>query len=413
MDTDELRVSTTQLLGPKLGSLQSAAVIAAVAGAVLTVASILMGSVRPVDFYASWLVGWVLFLGVTAGSLGLLMLHHTVGGGWGFVLRRFWEAASSPWMFVLVAVLFAPIVVGLFGLWGGYFYSWADPAQAGDAVLAQKSGWLNPVGFLVRTLLYFVFFIAFAVFLKNRGSIQYVRVDLANSDRLNRWSAFGLLLFALVGTFASVDFVMSLTPKWVSSIFGLHWVASQALTALAFLIALLSWLGGDTALLRGLPARYFRDLGNLTIALIMMWAYLSFSQYLIQFSGNTVEEVEWYVARVKTHWVFVGTVLVLFHFFLPFLILLVGSDVKKNPTRLGGVAWLLVFMRLVDVWWLIVPTFRKMPFPSLTDIGCPLLIGGIWLYFFAANLKDRPAVPLYDPRLQANLGELQEAHAHG
>lgn len=413
MDTDELKVSTTQLLGPKLGGLQSTALLMALAGAVLTVASILIGSVRPVDFYASWLVGWVLFLGVTAGSLGLLMLHHTVGGGWGFVMRRFWEAAANPLMFGVVAVLFAPILVGLFGLWGGHFYSWADPAHAGDAILAQKAGWLNPIAFVVRFVFYFLFFIVFATMMKNWGATQYVRVDLSNSDRLNRWSAFGILLFAIVGTFCSIDFVMSLTPKWVSSIFGLLWIASQALTSMAFLLGLLGVLGGDTGLLRGLPSKYFRDLGNLTLAMVMMWAYMAFSQYLIQFSGNTAEEVEWFVARVKTPWVFVGTMLVLFHFFLPFLVLLVGSDVKKNPTRLAQVAWFLLFMRLVDIWWWIVPTFRPLPIPSLTDIGCPLLIGGIWLFFFANNLKDRPAVPLYDPRLQANLAELHEAHAHG
>jgi hypothetical protein len=421
MDTDELKVSTTDLMGPKIAGLQQFAVILFIAGAVLSVSSVMMG-VTPHQFFGSWLIGWLLFFGVTAGSLGLLLLHHTVGGGWGFVLRRMWETASNPMMFVLMLALFTPIIVGLYGLWGGsFFYPWNDPTPSPqgflhDPVVVEKSAWLNPTAWVIRLVLYFVFFWGYSTLIKKLGDTQYQRVDTAVSDKLNRFGAFGILLFVLVGTFCSVDWVMSIYPKWVSSIFGLLWVASQALNTMAMLIGLLSIMGGETGLLRGLPTKYFRDLGNLTLAMVMMWAYLSFSQYLITFSGNTAEEVTWFTVRLHSPWLWVGTILIAFHFFFPFTVLLVGSNIKKNPTRLGQVAFFLVFMRWVDLWWLVAPNAKDHAGPFspmvLTDIGCPMLIGGIWLWAFGYFLKDKPIVPLYDPRLQANLDELQEAHAH-
>jgi len=318
----------------------------------------------------------------------------------------------------VMLVLFLPVVGGVMGWWNGaYLYPWADPnGLANDPVVKEKSAWLNPTWFVIRLLLYFLFFWGYSTLIKRLGDTQYERVDTAVSDKLNRFGAIGILLFVLVGTFCSVDWAMSLFPKWVSSIFGFLWVVGQALNAMAMLIGLLSIMGGETGLLRGLPTKYFRDLGNLTLAMIMMWAYLSFSQYLITFSGNTAEEVSWFTVRLHSSWLWVGTSLVIFHFFFPFTVLLVNSPLKKNPTRLGQVAFFLVFMRFIDLWWVIAPNkdHHAGPFSPLvlTDFGCPMLIGGIWLWLFGYFLKDKPIVPLYDPRLQANLDELQEAHAH-
>ena len=414
MDTDELRVTTTEVAGSRLDGLRTTGTMLAIAGAVLTGAAVLMGASRMIDLYASWVFGWVFWFGVSAGALGLLMMHHTVGGGWGFVLRRFFEAAANPLMFVLLAVLFLPILAGLFGvgLTEHHLFEWThrDPA---DKILAEKSPWLNTPFFIVRTVLYFVFFIAFGALLLKWGRVQDERLDQRNSDRLNNWSARGILLFVLVGTFCSVDWVMSLTPHWLSSIFGLLWVASQGLSALTLLMALFAYLGADKPLVRGLPTKYFRDIGNLTLANIMLWAYMAFSQYLIIFSGNTAENASWYTTRLQSSWLWLGLALIIFHFSIPFLILLIDSDTKKNPAKLGRVGWLMVGMRVLDVWWLVAPTFRPQFSISLTDIGVPALIGGLWLIGFATFLKDRPVVPLYDPRFQAHADELQEAHAHG
>lgn len=398
-------------MGSRLGGLRTTGGILFVAGLVLTAASVLIGQARIVDLYASWVFGWVFWLGISAGSLGLLMLHHTVGGGWGFVLRRFWEAAANPAMFLLLAVLFIPLVLGLLGV-GTHLYPWADAAHQ-DAIIKEKSAYLNVPFFIGRSVFYFAFFAFFASLLLKWGNTQDQRADAAISEKLNRAGGFGMLLFVLVGTFASVDWVMSLTPHWMSSIFGLLWVASQGLSTLALMLGLFSYLGADKPLVRGLPTKYFRDLGNLTLALVMLWAYMAFSQYLIIFSGNTAEGASWYVTRLQSSWVWVGLLLIIAHFALPFLVLLIDSDTKKNPAKLGRVAWFLVFMRFVDLWWIVAPTFRPQLSVSLTDIGVPLLIGGIWLLGFAHFLKDRPVVPLHDPRLQAHIHELHEAHAHG
>ncbi|HTE20185.1 MAG TPA: hypothetical protein VK689_17615, partial [Armatimonadota bacterium] len=234
--------------------------------------------------------------------------------------------------------------------------------------------------------------------------------DREISGRLNVTGAVGMLLFVIVATFMAVDWVMSLTPHWFSSIFGLLFVASQGLSTLALMLALLGFLAGDRGLVRGLPDGYFRDLGNLMLAFVMLWAYMSFSQYLITYSGNTVEEVSWYVQRRQNGWGIISLALVPLHFALPFLVLLVGSKLKRSPTRLAGLALFIVLMRFVDLFWLVAPTFRPSLNVIFTDFGTPLLIGGIWLWLWAAQLKDKPVVPLHDPRLE---GALQEVVAHG
>jgi hypothetical protein len=419
MDTRELSQTTTQVMGPQLDRLKSQA--GALFGVGLLCCGISFVSGGPdaiTHFFPSYLFAYVFWFGATAGSLGLLMLHHTVGGGWGFVLRRFFEAGSHWKMFVLMLALFVPVLVGLFQF---DLYSWVTPDKWGAEtasrhiaveVVKEKAGYLNVPAFLTRLACYFAFFIGFSLLLRKWGRVQDERLDESNSGNLNRFSAGGILLFVLVGTFVSVDWVMSLTPDWFSSIYGLLWVASQALSTLALMLALLAWLAGDTPLVRSIPDAFFRDLGNLMLAIVMLWAYMSFSQYLIIFSGNTWEEATWYLNRRAPVWAVMGGALILAHFFIPFFVLLVDSGLKKNPRRLGALAAGIVLMRFVDLLWHVIPTFRPGG-PHMTElafyVGTPLLLGGVWLWMFAEQLKDRPVVPLHDPRLQAHLPEV----AHG
>jgi hypothetical protein len=406
-------------MGPRLPRLQQTAMLMAVVGGILSAIGLVVD--RP-HFFESYLYAYMFWFGVTLGSLALLMLHHTVGGGWGFIIRRFLEAATRllPWM----ALLFLPIILPLFlpipalyraefpGPHGETFLGWAHPNAGADLLLRAKSGYLNVPRFLGFAALYFLIWWTFARLMNTWGATQDERSDPAVAEKLNKWAAFGILVYVLTLTFAVVDWVMSLTPQWLSSIFGLLAVASQSLSTLALMLVLIWALASDTALVRGLPSGYFRDLGNLTLATVMLWAYMAFSQYLITYSGNTAEEVSWYIARQRGGWAVVSVALIALHFALPFLVLLTGDRIKRDPARLGGVALFIIIMRHVDLFWLVAPTFRLQWFvPSAipADLGAPLLLGGIWLILWIREVKDKPIVPLFDPRLQAGLAHAAES----
>jgi hypothetical protein len=406
MEPSELRVTTDELIGPRLDQLQRNAMIAAGIGLVLSAIGLFLDLQHndPRAFFVSYLFAYLFWFGVTTGSLALLMVHHTVGGGWGFLIRRFLEAGSRmlPW----AAVLFLPVLVGLLRF---DLYEWVHPKPE-DAELLDKVRYLNVPFFIGRAIFYFAVWIGFSWKLNQWGATQDERADPEIAHRLNVVSAFGIVVYALTITFAAVDWVMSLTPHWYSSIFGLLTVVSQGLSTLSLMVFLVNYLAGDKPIIQEVPRGYFRDLGNLMLAFVMLWAYMSFSQYIITYSGNTVEEIQWYVVRRQGGWGIVSLSLIALHFGLPFLVLLIGSRIKKNPARLAQVAAFIIFMRFVDLFWWVTPTFRPTLSINPADLGTPLLIGGIWLWLWVGQVRGRTVVPLHDPRLESGLREL--AH-HG
>ena len=406
MDQADLAVSTTEFLSPQIEGLQRiAGVIGAVGAALCLIGWFVDPTIYPDDrasFFHSYLYAYLLLMGATGGSLVLLMIHHVVGGGWGYIIRRFLEAATR--LLPLMLVLFIPVIIGLFsGL-----YEWNTPTAAADPILRAKAVYLNVPFFLGRTLFYFAVWMILAFFLDRWGATQDVRADVDTTGRLNYLSSAGLIFYAVTGSFAAFDWVMSLTPKWYSTIYGLLFLVCQVLTAMALMLFLFARLAGNKPLTRETPRGYFRDLGNLMLTLIMLWAYMSFSQYMLTFTGNSTEEVTWYVTRAHGGWGYISLALIPIHFFLPFMVLLVGSGIKRDPVQLGWVAFYVIFMRLLDVWWWVTPAFRPHLSFSIADAGTPLLLGGIWLWFWAWQVKGRPMVPLHDPRVEGHWLEAVE-----
>ena len=399
----------------QLGRLQRTGMTAGIVGLVVWaiggVLAFLMpnGFVSLATFFSSYLIAYLFWFGVTAGSLAILMLHHTVGGGWGFVIRRFLEASTR--LFPAMALAFVPILLSLFIPAIGDnpdspLYWWHRPGQENDHILEAQRPYLNLPFFLARFVIYFVIFIWLAGVL-NRGSLKQDREnDPKLYDYLTNFSARGLLIFTLVMTFAIVDWVMSVTPHWFSSIIGLLFVVAQGLSTFALMLVLVSTIGRKSEELKAVPSGYFRDLGNLTLAFVLLWAYASFSQFLITYSGNTAEEAEWYHQRMTHGWNYVGTVLIFAHFFVPLLVLIVASNIKRDPHRLAKVALFIIAMRFIDLLWWIAPTFHVSPLNLLPSIwvyvAAPIGLGGIWLSMWAKqlgiHLKDRPLMPTYDPR---------------
>jgi hypothetical protein len=377
---------------PALARLQRYGLVAAFWGILAGV----VGAFVDLDqFFRSWLIGFLFCLGLTLGSLALLMMQHLTGGHWGLAGRRVFEAATRNLPFA--TLLFVPLLFGLPRL-----YTWAQPdAVRADHVLQEKALYLNVPFFLGRAVLYFAVW-NLCSWLLNAWSAGQDRGEVAvhpsDTRRFRTVSAPGLLIYVITMTFASIDWIMSLDPHWYSTIFGLIFVVSQGLAAFAFVISVLALLSNVEPYATYVrPGLHFLDLGKLLLAFVMLWAYLSFSQLLIIWSGNLPEEITFYANRFRGGWQYVSILILLGHFALPFVLLL-SRDLKRRPRLLAQVAiWILV-MRVVDLIWYVEPAFPHGRFPiHWMDVALPVGLGGIWLFLFARNLRSRALLPLNDP----------------
>jgi hypothetical protein len=358
------------------------------------------GFFAPAQFFHSYLFAFLFWTGVALGCMAVAMLHHVTGGAWGLPIRRPLESGSRT--IPLLAVLFLPIALGARRL-----YEWADPAVvARDPILQHKSAYLNMPFFLGRAVLYFAAWFALAYFLNRWSLEQDATGERPIARRLQLLSSGGLVLYGLTVTFASIDWAMSLEPHWFSTMYGVLFIAGQGLSAFAFIILVLVLLSESPPLAGYVGPKHFHDLGKLMLAFVMFWAYVSFSQYLIIWAGNLPEEIPWYLRRLQGGWGWIGAALLVFHFILPFLMLLPASA-NRNPRTLAAVAGLVVLMRLVDVFWLTKPAFAASHFRlHWMDLLTPIGIGGLWLATFLWQLGKRPLLPVNDPEFQ------QQALAH-
>ena len=386
-------------LHPLLERIQRPALIVGGAGIVICLIGLLLGAHYREQFFRSWLLAYLFWLGIPLGSCAILMLQHLTGGGWGLALRRPLETAGRT--LPLMAVLFIPLFLGL-----GKLYIWAtDDAARGVGSSALRAHYLTSGFFIVRSILYFILWIGLAVIL-NRWSARVGREgNPPLARRFQLLSSGGLLIYCLTMTFASIDWVMSLDPRWYSTIFGMLFIVGQALNSLALMTALLALLSTRPPLSSIVTADHFHDLGNLLLAFTMLWAYMQFSQFLIIWSGNLSEETPFYIYRTQRGWQAVGLILIIFHFFIPFVLLL-NRRTKRSPQILAAVSLGIVLMRVVDLFWIIVPHHAQgrgitlgYPIPHWMDIAAIAAIGGIWIWWFIAQLRKTALVPINDPRL--------------
>ncbi|HET7107573.1 MAG TPA: hypothetical protein VFI38_12250 [Candidatus Acidoferrum sp.] len=359
----------------------------------------------PADFYHSYIFSYMLVLGLTVGSLGLLMLQHLTGGIWGIVIRRPLEAASRN--LVLVAVLFIPIAMGM-----KYLYSGSDretgwlnaPKEGEHALTAWQQGYLTSGGFLTRAVIYFAIWLVLMVVFNNWSKQQDQSNGEGLKQRMKALAAPGVILYILAMTFAAIDWVMSLSPRWASTIYGFIFVGGQAISSMALMIAVTVLLAGSEPLSGVIKKRHLHDLGKWLFAFNMLWAYFSFSQLLIIWSGNQPEEISFYRSRLNGQWGVVAVLVLLFSFAIPFLLLL-SKDVKKTASVVSKIAVWMIFMRLVDLYWYTKPEFTHQAVPTWLDIVVPVALIGLWLGFFAMNLKQRPLLPVGDPNLSEALAQ--------
>ena len=377
-------------LGRELGLWRSRATVA---GGILLLASIVGAFFNPQQFFRSYLMGYLFWIGLTLGAMALVMVQYLTGGAWGVVTRRPLESAMRT--LPVLAVLFVPILIGI-----PWLYGWAHAdIVAGDAVLRHRHPLMNPLAFIVRAIIYFAIWLVFAHLLT-----KWSDDEDRHGNRL-RWlaaiSAPGLIVYTFTMTFASVDWAQSLVDNWASTIWGFLFIVGQGLTAMSFAIVVLALLARRAPMTGVVKPRHFHDLGKLLFMFVMLWAYLAFSQLLIVWSGNLTHEIPWYLPGFKTSWGWVGVALICLQFLLPFLLLL-SRDIKRNPTALCTVVGIIIAMRFVDLFWIVMPSFHPAGFRvHWLNFSLPLAIGGVWIAAYLWDLLRRPLLPLQAP----NLGE--------
>jgi len=374
-------------------------------GLVGTVASVAAAFLNPQNFYSAYLINFMDLLGLSLGCLAILMLYHLVGGKWGTVIRRILEAGSMT--LPLMAVLFVPILFMM-----PHMYLWAAHGHvAENAQLAHiEASYLNPTGFKIRFVIYFAIWILMAFFLSRWSSEQdTVEGGQKSTLRFRALSAPGIVIYAFSISFAVIDWVMSLQAHWISTIYGLIFIAGQALAGFCLVVVVESILGKRKPMSEYLTPTEVHDHGKFMLTFVMVWAYFSFSQWLIIWAGNLPEEISWFLNRMRGGWGAVGVFLALFHFAVPFGFLL-SRQFKRQTGTLVWIAALLLVARWVDIWWHIepAPSFGHSTIHlSWIHFAVFAGMGGLWLAYFCRNLRARPLLTVYAPQ---TLKHLEPSH---
>jgi hypothetical protein len=363
-------------------------------GVIFSIIAVIGAFLQPGRFFQAYLLAFMFWLGITLGSMAILMVRHLTGGGWGTVIRRVMGAAMR--CIPLMTLLFVPILFGIPKL-----YIWAGPLNQitnqhfREHLEQLQQSYLNVSGFIFRAVIYFGIW-NFLSFLLTKWSKQQNQPPVRDtSARFHTLSGPGIILYAFTITFAAIDWVMSLDPSWISTIYGLIILIGELLSAICLAVVIERILVRYKPMSEMLKPSFVHDHGKWMLTFLMLWAYFAFSQWLIIWAGDLPEEISWYSKRLNGGWGAVGLVLVIFHFGVPFALLL-SRPFKRDVTRLVWLAVWLMFMRFVDLFWIIEPNFSVTLNVTWLEIVVPIAIGGLWFAFFWRNLAALPLLPAYD-----------------
>lgn len=391
MSTAEL-YNADMMAPPVTRTIQSRSLIV---GIVFSVIAIIGAFLRPDQFFRGYLLAFMAWLGVALGSMAILMIRHLTGGGWGTVIRRVMGAAMR--CIPLMTILFIPILFGLPRL-----YIWDRPLNTiAEAHLREHlqditKSYLFVHGFILRAVIYFAIWNLLSFFLTKWSREQDQPIPRDNSRRFKALSGPGLILYAFTISFAAIDWVMSIDPSWISTIYGLILLIGEVLSAMCFAVVVERILVNYKPMSDWLRPDFVQDHGKWMLTFLMLWAYFSFSQLLIIWAGNLPDEITWYFRRFRGGWPAVGLILIFFHFVVPFVFLL-SRSFKRNVRKLVWLAMWLMIMRWVDLLWIIEPNFSATVSVTWADIVVPIAMGGIWMWFYFRNLNSMPLLSVNDP----------------
>ena len=377
-------------------------------------------------FLRGWLEGFVGCFGLCLGGMALLMVQYLSGGKWGLIIRRPLEAMTRTWP--IVVLMWMPVAIlgasyGKLYIWAR-FANWAGALRAGLITVDQahaihwKQPMLNTRAFYVVSLLCFAIF-AFYITLLNRWSLKR---DADPEPRVGYWRTrfenlcgFGVVLYAALLFILSIYWVMSLDPNWYSTIYGFQYLVGQPFMVLPLAILTLIGLSKAEPIKSTFRVIEQHDLGKLCFALVMLNIYFAFGAFLIIWSGNSPEEIPWYLDRIRGGWGIIATLDVIFHWLIPFSLLL-SRDLKRIQSRLAVTCCIMIFAGFWDLFWLIEPNFRDaagnlhLSWGILEYIMVPGALFCFWLVYYFAELKKRPLIATNDPHL-AEILEHDYAHA--
>jgi hypothetical protein len=346
------------------------------------------------QFLFSYLFAWLFWMGLTSGCVLVTMIHQLTGGRWGYPTRRFFEAGTT--VLPLMLLLFIPVLLGVSDL-----YPWAVPAEVtSDPVLFQRRTYQNVPAFLLRTLLFFAVAMVMAWLLRKWSLQQDATSDAAPTRKARTLSGPGVAGYVLLATFVYVDWIMSLERNWYSTMFAVIILAGQVLLAYAFGVIMLTLLKNAPPIAAVVQSVHYHHLGNLLLTFVLFWTYVSFGQLLIIYSGDIPQEIDWYLHRMAGTWKLVIAAIALFHFFVPFFLLLFRT-IKTQVMPLTILASLLFLMHIVDAYWLVMPAYHRAGVSiSWNDFATFLGIGGLWVSMFLWRLRGAALVPQNDPGMQ-------------
>ena len=389
--------TTTPPASTGIARWQMPALIAGVIGLALTLLGWVLAADKA-DFYRAYLPSWLFWFQIVAGCLGVLCLQYVTGGEWGILIRRpLGAAARTMW---LIALLFIPIVLGARAL-----YPWMDAnVMNSHEALREKAGYLNFNFWLGRTILYFALWLFWAWRLR-RLSVSFAETRAPETELSRRkMSAAGLLMFVLTLTFCSIDWVMSLEPLWYSSMYGINFLVGAGLGAFAFVTFFLTRLAPTPAMARILKPSHLRDLGNLMLAFVMFWAYTAFSEYLLMWYANLKEEIPHYLVRQSGFWGVIALIVIVFHFFLPFGMLLMRA-IKDRASTIAVVTVIVLVVRYIALYWLTAPSYYEHFRYSWVGLTSLVGIGGLWLWAFIGQLKGQSIIPVHETWVEEAIRE--------
>jgi hypothetical protein len=377
-------------------------VAATIIGVVALLLTAGLGLTNATDFFRAYLLSYAYWLGLSIGSLSILVVQFLTGGRWGLVTRRVFEAGTAT--LPMMAVLFLPLLFGLPEL-----YAWARPeAVAADAVLQHRSVFLNVPFFVIRAVFYLLCWTVLGYLMRQWSLRQDRTPDPAMLVRLQRLSIVAAVVLGFTVSLAAIDWLMSLDADWFSTMYPPLVAMGAMLLALAFGIVVVAVFGPHSALGDVLTPELFNDLGSLLLAFTMLWAYLEYFQYLLIWAGNLSDEIPWYVSRSQGGWQPLAITIAAIGFLLPWYLLLF-RPLKRNRRTLAAIALLLVCMQLVNVFWMVAPPFHPDgPAVDALDVLAVIGLGGLWLAIFTWQLGARAILPRNDPRLQPALEAVHE-----
>jgi hypothetical protein len=384
--------------------------------------SLVLGAFDSASFFRAYILNFCFFLSLALGALFFVMLQHLTRAGWSVVVRRVPEAVLGA--FPLLALLALPIVIPVLIGWPDGIraaYPWTDQAEvAREPLLQHKAPYLNPWFFALRLGLYFAVWIGLATYMVRRSVQQDVSGDPELTRQMGRMSAPGMVLFGLTLTFAIIDLIMTMTPAWYSTIFGVYYFAGSVVGIMAVMALAFYGLQRMGFVKQAVTVEHYHDIGKLLFAFVVFWAYIAYSQYMLYWYANMPETTSWYLVRQTGPWFGLSVLLLVGHFFLPFLFLISRGAKRQRELLLAGAAWCL-FMHWLDLFYLVMPPYffalardpryfqdRLLDAPFSPQAGLLALtllvaLGGLVLATVLRRLSAHPLVPQRDPRLDESL----------